>query len=399
MSTASARQTPASDKLLSLLMFLYVCSVLLFPDIPILSRASLVIAGLMGVVLFLRYVQWGRLLVSRWMMLPFLFLLYALASVWWSTSPNSAMVSMFSLYSAAWGSLLLWLSLLNGGRWQSVVVGCLVSGIIIMFSTLPELASAGDNMRLSGILGNPNVMAIHLTTAAFILLAAEKNKKWFAIAALIFVFWATIFSGSIKMLLFWGLFLFYAAVRLHLWSSSSYFRKTLLIAGYFFLCSVPLVVGSMLWQQIEELTVTKRFADLLAGENTSGTTRLAMIEDALAIWVQHPYFGTGIDQFRVVGIYGTYSHNNYAEMLADFGLVGTLLFYLADILLLSLCLVRLFRDSRYLLIALMTMISLLWDVALVSYLEKSAWLLTAVAFFLFYHNDLERVRKTSIRHS
>jgi len=198
------------------------------------------------------------------------------------------------------------------------------------------------------------------------------------------VLFATIFSGSIKMILFWAVFLFFAAVKLHVWSRASYLKKAAMMGIYLLLVAVPLFVGSYLYGHLEEMTVTQRFLDLLAGENTSSTTRLSMIEEALGLWVQHPLIGNGIDQFRVLGSYGTYSHNNYAEMLVDFGLLGTTLFYATDLVIIVFCLRGLFADSRNLLVLLITVISFLWDFGMVSYMEKSCWLLTAASFYLLY---------------
>lgn len=375
---------PATDRLISVLLFCYVTSVLLFPEVPVLSRSSLVFAMGLGFVLILRYVRWGELLLSDWMILPFLFLLYALASVWWAVHPGSALLSVFILFSGAIGGLLVWAALLNSSSWQVVVAACFWSGVVIMISTLPEMAAGGSNMRLAGILGNPNALAIHLTTAAFLMLAAQKWQKSYTAAAMFFVLFATVTSGSIKMLLFWAIFLTYIAVRMHVWAKRSYLRLALLTCVYLILLLIPLLVGGLLWENVEELTVTKRFLALLVGENTSGTTRLAMIQEALAVWARHPIIGSGIDQFRIVGSYGTYSHNNYTEMLANFGLAGTTLFYLTDLALFWVCLPKIFRDSRYFLVLLMLIISVLWDFALVSYMEKSAWLILAASFYLVH---------------
>ncbi|HZG17444.1 MAG TPA: O-antigen ligase family protein [Candidatus Bathyarchaeia archaeon] len=375
---------PERDRLLSVLVFLYVCSVLLFPEIPLLSRSSILLTGMIGFTLLLRYHQRETLLLSRWMMLPFLFIIYALASILWAADPGSALISMVSLLSGVAGAFAVWTALLAGASWQAVVRGCLWSGVIIILSTLPEMAEAKSNMRLAGILGNPNGMAIHLTTAAFLMMAADKGKVGYGLAATGFVLFATIFSGSIKMILFWAVFLFFAAVKLHVWSHASYLKKAAMMGIYLLLVAFPLFVGSYLYDHLEEMTVTQRFLDLLAGENTSSTTRLSMMEEALGLWVQHPLIGNGIDQFRVLGSYGTYSHNNYAEMLADFGLLGTTLFYVTDLVIVAFCLRGLFADSRNLLVLLITVISFLWDFGMVSYMEKSCWLLTAASFYLLY---------------
>ena len=38
-------------------------------------------------------------------------------------------------------------------------------------------------------------------------------------------------------------------------------------------------------------------------------------------------FGYGVDSFKSISIYGTYSHNNYAELLCDVGFIGAAIYY------------------------------------------------------------------------
>ena len=377
-------------RVLNGLVFLYIFSTMVFPAVPLLSRLSLLFAIGLGVVIIIRYLQDRPLMVSPWMVLPLLFMIYALASIWWSTDPQVALQSSISLVSTIVGALLLWLALLSGASWSAVVAGSLWSGIVIIASTLPEMSEAGTNMRLAGILGNPNAMAIHLTTVAFVLMAAPRRQWQLGACAVGFILFATIFSGSIKMLLFWIVFLGYAAFQLHRWSARSYLNKALLMGLYFLLITIPLVIGSLLIDNLESMTVSKRFVALLEGENTSGTTRLDMLQQALGLWMEKPMFGHGIDQFRVLGSYGTYSHNNYVEMLADFGVLGTTLFYLTNVIILVLCVKGIFSDNKlYRLVFIITIASLLWDVGLVSYVEKSAWITTTLSFYLLQRAERE----------
>lgn len=79
-----------------------------------------------------------------------------------------------------------------------------------------------------------------------------------------------------------------------------------------------------------------RFAGMLgpSGSVDSSTqTRLQMTGIALELFSQHPIIGIGFNNFSYYYLYeysgwaATYAHNTYAELLADLGLVGTILYY------------------------------------------------------------------------
>jgi O-antigen ligase len=127
--------------------------------------------------------------------------------------------------------------------------------------------------------------------------------------------------------------------------------------------------------------------DYLQGRNVGDTSiiiRSQMLEDATNLWLQRPFTGWGLDQFRVVSGWGTYSHDNYVELLANGGLVGLLLYFMVYVSAFA-SLIRSFRLSRdrvltaYVFWA-MTVLGVLaaWDLAAVSYYEKFNWVMLGV---------------------
>jgi O-antigen ligase len=63
-----------------------------------------------------------------------------------------------------------------------------------------------------------------------------------------------------------------------------------------------------------------------SGVEHSADERLEFVITALNVFRDNPFFGTGMDTARVY--LGVYAHNNYAELLADSGIIGTTLYYL-----------------------------------------------------------------------
>ena len=69
----------------------------------------------------------------------------------------------------------------------------------------------------------------------------------------------------------------------------------------------------------------------ILGEKTnvgrSTETRIYLVDTAKQVWMEHPVFGVGWNNFRSYNFMNLYSHNNYIEVLACLGIVGFLLYY------------------------------------------------------------------------
>ena len=70
--------------------------------------------------------------------------------------------------------------------------------------------------------------------------------------------------------------------------------------------------------------------NLFSGEgevDSSSLVRTDMMNEAIARWKEKPIFGHGIDTYKKLSHYGCYSHNNFAELLCDIGIVGFIIYY------------------------------------------------------------------------
>ena len=123
----------------------------------------------------------------------------------------------------------------------------------------------------------------------------------------------------------------------------------------------------------------------LNGEGLDKSTRdrALLIGWGLETFYEHPLFGVGIDAFRFANanLIHYYAHNNYIELLADLGILGTIIYYY---LLFKESIIGLFtkyRAGSYTILAFSIMISLLvGDFSSVSYSPETLQLYLAVSF-------------------
>ena len=108
------------------------------------------------------------------------------------------------------------------------------------------------------------------------------------------------------------------------------------------------------------------------GTDVSLTERAFYRREAIALFAQHPILGAGIHGFttymrKINYSHVAYSHNNFTEMLADFGIIGFIIYYFPRFAVL----VRLFKarkKSQWALFgALVMLISLLNEYGFVSF--------------------------------
>lgn len=96
----------------------------------------------------------------------------------------------------------------------------------------------------------------------------------------------------------------------------------LVLVGYLVI-NVPLLYNAIGYR-------FEGFIDGVTGKgayDASSEIRFNMVRDALGFWESRPLFGYGVDSFKSISIYGTYSHNNYAELLCDVGFIGAAIYY------------------------------------------------------------------------
>ena len=53
--------------------------------------------------------------------------------------------------------------------------------------------------------------------------------------------------------------------------------------------------------------------------------------EAIRLFNMNPIFGVGFNHYRILSIFGTYSHSTYLELISTTGIIGTLIYFSAYI--------------------------------------------------------------------
>jgi O-antigen ligase len=117
-------------------------------------------------------------------------------------------------------------------------------------------------------------------------------------------------------------------------NKTSFTRKILLFITGFILISVitpRVTLDAIVIDRFENML---NFSKSTKGkiyfyDDGSSEQRLNLIIDGIRLWSERPFFGWGANEYRYINkvTYDCYSHNNFIELLANFGLLGFFLFY------------------------------------------------------------------------
>ncbi len=183
-----------------------------------------------------------------------------------------------------------------------------------------------------GIDYNPNTLGLRLAFASLVstyFMVKVATKKYIYFLSSILLVTVSMFTGSRKVfvvlvvgyllfLLFFGSF------------KKSYIKKLpfIVLIGTLMLILIfnfgPLydVLGSRV-----ESTFNAFTGNEINNSESETQLRTAMIIEGLNLFQNSPLIGYGIGNFEEVSSYGTYSHNNYIEMLTGMGIIGFIVYY------------------------------------------------------------------------
>lgn len=376
-----------------------VCSVLLF--------LSLVLNDSLGDVGNLKFLSKGAillfmvcaaaLLLVRNIRLPLVFPILLVSNlIWWllsclwapgdvsfiSTLAQNVLFAFFVFCFFVQSKnydLLFWAMFASGFLLILYSVG--VYGVSGFLEALQEEERIGSEFTNANTYGRVFSYAV----VAGLYLALYK-KKWLCLAgSLLFLFFA-LSSGSRKAIL---IILIGAALL------------------FFFRYGLKKPVQMILWSAIVLLTLYfvirlpifsvayERFLMLLEGSDKdySSIIRHNMIDTALELFKQKPFTGWGMTAFAEVSGFATYSHNNFVELLANYGVIGFTLFYsLHTYILVGLSRALKAAQPKHIMMFTVVTTALIMDYGNVSYGIKWMWIVLGAAAAMAV--DIARTKKS-----
>jgi O-antigen ligase len=396
----------SNSSILRAILFLYLVFAIGLYGSPSLTIYPQLIGVLLSVVYFMSVlIKKSELFfpIPLKLLVIFLFISF-LSTILFSTS----LEFLFTIFQVILILVIVYNILLKsntyGFFYWGVTIGCL---LIIFFQVIGgrPLIAIGIIIleRLGGTAGNVNDYAFILCTAINLLLFSfyvDANKKkmfyWKILKLLIILLFAieiTFFTlsktGLIIMLFSFIIFSF------------NYIKKSSVISKFLVVTAVLILYLMVIPNSIEiEFSVFDRFLgmyDTLSANslNEDGSTsqRFNLIIEGLRLWSERPLFGWGPGQYRWVNKvdFGYYSHNNFIEILVNFGLLGFLIFYSIHFYLLR----KLFKlkkmkqrnnEVNWLLVMLFSL--LIIDITFVTYYNKIY--IICLAFILVNVKKLEK---------
>lgn len=251
---------------------------------------------------------------------------------------------------------------------------------------------------------NPNYLVTLLNLGLFCVLF----KTSFTFASLVksipisaLIFYNVIMAGSRKGLLaslmlfaFWGLS---TLVQIHRKGST---RQILVL--WAFIIFIIIVFSYVFINIIANAEVMTRMKTMR--HEKSNSARIDMYIKALRIFLNKPIFGGGLDQYQHWSGTGGYSHSTYAEAIADFGFVGTVLYFAPFIYTIYTLLTMIINDHQlfYSMFLLgFCLIELFLGAVQVWFLEAGHIITWAIIFIctqkIYYSNSGMRYMKTNVK--
>lgn len=380
---------------------LYACFSIMNTD-PIWSSLSLLlITGLVAIITAMKYGT-KKLRVTSYQFDVLVFAAYFFLSALWSINPSDAIergitvielclcmsVFMWAFSNIQNSFLYLLKAVMCGGFIVTIYTFYFVgiNDIMYMVAAGNRMDSSFDNVNAIGL-----ICAISLILSVFFL---YKKKSWLIIILDILTIILLSACGSRKAMLvtILGCFAIYL-----------FHRQSLNKVAFIFKMILSLTLLYVIVHLLSEMTIfagiTGRMEGLIAlvtgnGEvDHSAQVRQDMVNLGISIFKENPILGIGMGSAHIYTLkyigHDCYLHNNYAEILADGGIIGTIMYYRIHVNIIK----KLRNSSRMttqegILILILMFCLLVSDLSMVSFYSKLYYFFF-MAFYIYINKKNE----------
>jgi O-antigen ligase len=340
------------------LLILYIISVISISMIPIGN----IVSRLIGIVLLYVFainvfIKYNKIYINREIILIITWFLFCILSGLVALNFELVVVKLITIFqlliffvvgysvfteSEFKISTLLYLIIFS-------VFGIFVFGFIAQYN--PDVLVTKN--RITATAGDPNALSILGAFAylfALYLFQTDKNKVrlLILIPIIVIIMYGVILTQSRQgiLLVLIGTILYGIIQIIHKYSNSEN-KQNYILKLFFFLIVFVIVISIAVYafQQTEYSYRIQAFIAFIKISMQSSNEHLSRIIDysayerrqllkyGIEIWKDHPIFGIGLDNFRVIIKHYNpignrlYSHNNYIEILTTIGTLGAIVYY------------------------------------------------------------------------
>lgn len=374
------------QKIAELSFMIYMITLYIFVDrldtIIISQLSFIVFAGLTTLVIL----QKQRIHLGKSVMIVYLAFAWMFATYFWAQNQMVAWTKIKTM----WQLFLLFFLTYNlfceeENAHETLLKDLYIAGIALVgysiytygLSDVIEMMTGSSTVRLGRDINQANTFGMMNATTcmvAFYYLFYRKRYKLFHIAVFALAFLFAMSSGSRKALLVICIGVLFLTYKRYGIRQVYKVIAIVLVLSVAFISIIQLPIFETINYRMEQLGKN------LAGEkgDNSSKIRLNMIIDGWSIFKERILTGYGADNYAVVSRYRTYSHNNFIEILVNFGLVGFVLYYM--IYLGALKNVWSSKSDAGKALLCVFLVRFMMEMAMITYSAKLHWIL--LAFFL-----------------
>ena len=272
---------------------------------------------------------------------------------------------------------------------HSFTLSTVAISLYVLVNEFDSILTGGVRVGDS-VSGNVNTLALRLgmlSIPALYKIIFESNIKYilpYTISAMLILL-----TGSKKglLIIILGIVLFF--VYKYKFNLHKYILPTIIVLILFVFIFTNEYLYNIIGYRIVDFLGSVGFEFETASTSVSTELRLSMNDQAIAAFKQNPFFGGGWSYFSYFSGLGTYSHNNYLELLVNYGLVGFSLYYSMYVILLKKLFKVLRVDNKAIVFIISILLILITDIASVSFSSNLLnYLILLIIYFYIKNNRL-----------
>jgi hypothetical protein len=376
-------------------LFLYTFSIPAFSGRPVWYLVSYALMGSLAGLTIVYTFLYTQFKFNRWLILPTSFVAFSLIGTIIYSHQFRMWLTLFLMLLTLVIFYYAFVAIENKRLiFQILLFSFLAFGIYFFIHYIDKLATLDlFNSRLGDYFDNENAIGFYFTIAYTLSLFSalfykHKLELLFIIPTVLFLFLGVL-TGSrafILSVIFGSLFVLYIKLKNH--------KLIFLAIVICFIVITIILLNLPVFKPVKDGFDRALFTMFGIGNSkvdASTLQRYVWSQYSLYLGGKNALFGYGASGFGIFSGIGTYSHNNFGEVLCNFGIIGFILYYANFFLPLTMSIRK--KDEEMYIIAILVIVYLLRSFFGVTYYAKEAYLVIALLFFLTKDYGLYEFKK------